>query len=461
MRAPAILAVLLLSTLTRIAAAEVDLALALARTYAEHPRLVAARAELRATDERVPEARAGMRPHLTARSGVFARRLDSGSRSDSLLTLDENIALSQTIYDGGLTSARVAGAEAGVREGRAGLAQLAQEVLLEAVAAYAAVVRDQQILERALANERRLADALGGAKQRYRLGEASRTDVAQAEARWAAARALRRQAEGQLEISGAAYRRVIGDPPGTLRPPELPPGLPADLAVALAAVTRHPAYLAAVAAEAAAREEVRAARAALRPRVELAGSYGLTREAEAGEGFRGEASVGAVVTWPLYQGGGEYARIRRSRQLERAARLRLQDVERLLREEIVAAFEALAAAREALAAISVQRRAAELAVEGMREELRAGLRTTIDLLDAERDLFEAQRAEIEARYAEVVAGWRLLAAVGGLEPERLGLSVTAYDPAAYSRAVRDAWYGSEPPEAEASEPILDEKGDSG
>lgn len=454
MRAAAILASALL-VVARVALAEVDLALVLAKTYAENPRLLAARAELRATDERIPEARAGMRPHVVARSGMFLREVDTGSGSRSLVTLDDRLSLFQTVFDGGLTAARVAGAEAEVRSGRAELVRRTQEVLLEAVAAYAAVVRDQQLLERALANEQRLQEVLTGAKQRYRLGAASRTDVAQAETRWAEARALRRQAEGQLEISGAAFRRVIGDPPGALAPPELPPGLPSDLAAALAAVPEHPAYLAASEAVEAARQEVRATRAGLRPRVEFSGSYGLAREAEAGEGFRGEAAVGAVLTWPLYQGGGEYARIRRSHQLESAARLRLAEVERQLREEITAAFEALSAARDASAAVHVQLRAAELAVEGVREELRAGTRTIMDLLDAERDLFAAQRGMIEARHAEVVAGWRLLAAIGGLLPERLGLSVATYDPAAYTRAVRDAWYGSEPPRSGADEPPLD------
>jgi len=440
---------------------EVDLALALAKVYAENPKLLAARAELRGTDEGLPEARAGMRPQVVARSGMFLRQLDTGSASRSLVTLDENITLSQTLWDGGRTAARVAGAEAAVGAGRAGLDRLTQEVLLEAVEAFAAVVRDQQILERALAIEQRLQTELAGARQRYRLGEASRTDVAQAEARWAAARAERRRAEGRLETSGAAYRRVIGDPPGTLVPPEPPPGLPASLEVALATIGGHPARLASVEEERRAAAEVRAARAELRPRVEFAGSYGLTREAEAGEGFRGEASVGAVLTWPLYRGGAEYARLRRQLQLEHAARMRSIETERVLREEIVAAFEALRSAREAFEAIGMQVRAAALAVEGMRSELQAGTRTTTDLLDAERELFEAERDAIEARYAEVVAGYRLLAAMGRLQPEDLGLAVERYDPAVYTRAVRDAWTGGEPPDAGGSAPLLDGTGGEG
>lgn len=440
---------------------EVDLALALAKVYAEHPQLLAARAELRGTDEALVEARAGTRPKLVARSGTFLRQLDTGSKAQSLITLDESIALSQTLWDGGRTAAKLAGSEAAIEAGRASLEQLTQEVLLEAVQAFAAVVRDQQILERALAIEQRLQTELAAARQRYRLGEASRTDVAQAEARWAAARAERRRAEGQLEISGAAYRRVIGDPPGSLKPPEPPPGLPETLDVALATLTAHPAYLAAREAERRAAADVDAARAELRPRLEFAGSYGLTREAEAGEGFRAEASVGAVLTWPLYQGGAEYARLRRGHQLQRAARLRLLETERRLREEVVAAFEALRSAREALEAIAVQERAAALAVDGLRRELQAGTRTTTDLLDAEEELFEAERAAIQARFAEVVAGYRLLAAMGQLQPERLGLRVERYDPTLYTRAVRDAWLGGAPPEVETPAPVLDESGGKG
>ncbi len=445
----------LLALLPATAGAEVPLELALAKTYLENPRLQAARARLRAVDEGLPIARAGKRPRLEARSRASLRRLDRREGGDTLQTLRQSLTLEQPVYDGGETRARIAGAEYAVRAERARLQAIEQEILLEAIAAYTAVVRDQAVLELALANERRLQEYLLAVKDRYRFGQVTRTDVAQAETRYAAAVAEREDAAGRLRASGAGYRRVIGDPPGTLVMPGPPPGLPADLAAALEAVESHPEVLAARMDLERAEQGVSEARALLYPRLALSAELAYANDPDLDSGHQSEAAIGALLTIPLYQGGGARARIRQSRQQATASRFALEDARRRVRETITAAFEALETARARVESLATRLAAAELALAGVREEARSGARTVLDVLDAEQELFEAQTARVDAERALVLAGYRLLAGIGRLTARDLDLEVTVYDEEAYYREVRGAWFGTEPPAPEGGGSAVD------
>ncbi len=432
--------------------AEVTLDQALAKTYLENPRLRAARARLRGVDEGVPIARAGGRPRLEARSAASLRRLDRREGSETLQTLRQSLTLEQRLYDGGETAARIAGAEYEVRAERARLEALEQEILLEAVAAFTAVVRDQAVLDLALANERRLHRYLLAVKDRYRFGQVTRTDVAQAETRYAAAVAERQRAAGRLRASGASYRRVIGDPPGTLVMPPLPVDLPAALDDALGAIEGHPGVFAARMELERTERAVAEARALLRPRLALNAEIAVANDPDLDSGHQSEAAIGALLTIPLYQGGGVRARIRQSRQRATASRFALDDARRRVREEITAAFEALETARARLDSLATRLAAAKLALEGVREEARTGARTVLDVLDAEQELYEAQTARTDAERELVLSGFRLLAATGRLTARDLGLDVATYDEEAYYREVRDAWFGTDPPRPTATGP---------
>ncbi len=425
--------------------AEVTLEQALAKTYLENPRLLAARARLRGVDEGVPIARAGGRPRLEARSTAALRRLDRSEGGVTLQTLRQSLTLEQRLYDGGETAARIAGAEYEMRAERARLEALEQEILLAAIAAYTAVVRDQAVLDLALANERRLHRYLLAVKDRYRFGQVTRTDVAQAETRYAAAIAERQRAAGRLRASGASYRRVIGDPPGTLVMPPLPADLPADLDTAFESLDRHPAVFAARMALEKAERGIAEARARLRPRLAVSAELAFADDPDPDSGRQSEAAIAARLTIPLYEGGGVRARIRQSRQRATAARFALDDARRRIREEITAAFEALETVRARIDSLATRLTAARLALEGVREEARTGARTVLDVLDAEQELFEAQTARTDAERELVLAGFRLLAATGRLTARDLGLDVTIYDEEAYYREVRGAWFGTEPP----------------
>ncbi|HFD15849.1 MAG TPA: hypothetical protein ENJ38_06040, partial [Rhodospirillales bacterium] len=330
---------------------------------------------------------------------------------------------------------------------------LEQRILLEAVAAYTAVVRDQAVLDLALANERRLQEYLLAVKDRYRFGQVTRTDVAQAETRYAAAIAERQRAAGRLRASGASYRRVIGDPPGTLVMPPLPPELPADLGMALEAVDGHPEVRAARMDLERAEQGVSEARALLYPKLALSAELAYANDPDLDSGHQSEAAIGARLTIPLYQGGGARARIRQSRQRATAARFALEDARRRVREAVTEAFEALETARARVESLATRLAAARLALAGVREEARTGARTVLDVLDAEQELFEAQTARTDAERELVLSGYRLLAATGRLTARDLGLDVTVYDEEAYYWEVRSAWFGTDLPEAGMPEPV--------
>jgi len=196
---------------------------------------------------------------------------------------------------------------------------------------------------------------------------------------------------------------------------------------------------------ASAEQGVAAARASLRPKLTLSAELAVANDPDLDSGHQSEAAIGALLTVPLYQGGGSYARIRRSRQQAHASRFALEDARRRVREAITAAFEGLETARARMDSLTTRLDAARLALEGVREEARTGARTVLDVLDAEQELFEAQTARTDAERDLVLSGYRLLAAMGRLTARDLGLEITIYDEEAYYREVRSAWFGTEPP----------------
>jgi len=422
--------------------AEVPLRMALAKAYLENPELEAARARLRAVDENVSQALSRYRPRLESESSFRVDDISTNREDVTLQTSRTALNLEQELYSGGSRGARLNAAEKEVLAQRARLELVEQDVLLKAVAAFTRVITAQRILEKALANERRLLRPLEAVRDRFRFGEVTRTDVAPAESRYAAAMAARREAEGDLRSAGAAFRRVIGDPPGTLIMPGLPEALPDDEAAALELVDETPLVRAAGFAAAAARHEIDEALAALKPRFSLNGEASYVDEPGASLDFQSNLALGATLTIPLYQGGREYSRVRQTRQTASERRHLLANARRAAAEEIVVSLEARDTARENLRALERSLRAAEIALEGVREEAQIGVRSVLDILDAEQELFEAEVALVEAERDEIVAAYRLKAAVGRLNAVELGLDASIYDPKAYYAEVRNAWFGT-------------------
>ena len=425
---------------------------ALATAYQSNPTLQARRARLRATDETVPQALANWRPRVTASASKGKQETDtltktSTTNSTTSLTRDpQNLQLtvSQSIYRGGRTTAATQSVENGVLAERARLIAAEQSVLIDAATSYLDVVRDEATLELTIANEQRLVRQLEAARDRFRVGEITRTDVAQAESRLAQATAARIGAEGQLAISRATYRRVMGEFPGTLTPPGRLKDLPGSREDAQTqASNNNPNVIAAEYAEVSARADVRTVGGELLPEVSLVGD--LTRSEDssttASTARSDTRSITARLTMPLYEAGSITSRYRSANQTVGQRRNEVDEARRAAVESATRAFEQYDTAHARFESFSQVIAAAEVALDGVQQEASVGSRTVLDVLDAEQELLLAQVNQVQAARDEFVATFQLLAAVGRFTAFDLGLPVEFYDAEDYYRRVRNKWWG--------------------
>ena len=406
---------------------------ALASAYQTNPVLQAARAQLRATDELVPEALSGWRPTVNAEV-AGGGGIDNNHQNGRVLGLAQ-LRITQPIYTGGRTEAAVNQAEKLVLAQRAQLVAAEQQVLLQSVTAYVDVVRAEAVLSLDEGNEKVVRDQRDSARRRRAAGAASDTDVSQAESRLALAGAQRAQAEAALKSARAVYRQVIGEDPATLTPPGLPPGLPASEEEAVAAAAGHPTVVAAQFAEKAAHDGVDVVLGEMLPQVSIEGDLLTDKET---------ARILAKVTFPLYQAGSVDARARSSKETYGVRRFDTDTQRRQAATEAAAAWYALDAARSQIASFDAQVVTAKQALAGTRRDEAAGVRTLLDVLDAQQELLGAQTNLVGARHDEVVAAYRLLAAVGRLTARDLNLPVTYYDFEEHYLEVRDKFWGTGP-----------------
>lgn len=431
---------------------------ALREVYAENPRIEAERARQRAVDEQVPQALAGWRPQLIARASagytqenevVTFRERGGGTGKitddDLLKQFDARLTLQQPLYSGGETVAGTRRAESEVRSGRARLADVEQQLLASTVAAYAAVVRARNVRRYSEENLDRLRRYQAAVRERFQVAEVTLTDVAQAESRVSGAIADLAQAEGELEAAVSEYQRVVGRPPGALVPARPLAGLPAGLDEALARAIDNPRLRQAMFDLEAARAQIQVDTAQLLPDVNLVGELSRSDHPADNRDTRDVAAVRAELVVPLYQRGAEYARVRQSKQTAIQRRYDMTDTERGVRREVIRSFEALRAARQQIAALDGQVAAAAAALRGVREEAVAGVRTVLDVLNAELELFTTQIRYERALESEVVTSYQLKAAVGELSLAGLGLGDGGYDPGAYYREVRNRLFGLDVP----------------
>jgi TolC family type I secretion outer membrane protein len=418
---------------------------ALVSAYLTNPQLEAQRAALRATDELVPQALSGWRPTVEAQGAAIYNdtlRSAPGDSGDTFTTLQSSLAVDQEIYSGGETVANTRRAERLVRVERARLMVVEQDVLLQAVTVYTDLLSARAVLDFANQNVDRLTRQLQATRDRFDVGEVTRTDVAQADARLSGAIADRVAAEGAVASAVAAYRRVVNqEPAGLVVPPPLSL-LPAseDEAQRLAE-DLNPNIAAAQYNLAAARADVDVAESSLLPRLSVRGEFAYARDPTEVLDWRRDASIGANLRVPLYQGGAEYSRVRQTKQTVRQRQDDLEDTLRAVRDEVTAAWEELTTATSRIESIGAQVRANEIAVEGSRQEALVGQRTTLDVLDQESDLFQSQVDLVAARRDQIVASYRLKAAIGQLTAAGIGLPVQPYDDEAYYDHTRNRWVG--------------------
>jgi TolC family type I secretion outer membrane protein len=428
------------------------LAEALAAAYATNPTLGAARAELRAVNEGVPQALANWRPSVSvtgsAGKGHIYSETRTTSNQQSLTPLTATASVVQPLYRGGRTVAATARAEQEVQSQRATLNSVEQSVLLRAATAYMNVWRDQSVVAFNENNERVIVRQLEATRDRFAVGEVTRTDVAQAETRLALAAAERIAAEGTLRVDQAVYEEVTGRGPGVLPPPPPLAGLPANLdEVIRLSIARNPDILAANFAEKAARHRVREVTGEFYPTVEINASLSHSEESSTRSSETRRAQILAQVTIPLYQQGAVSSRVREAKQISNQRRIEIDAARRRAGQESISAWEGLQTARAQIRSFETGVRAAEIALEGVRQENEVGARTILDILDAEQELLDAQVNLVRSQRDEIVTGFQVLAAIGRLTARDLELPVEVYNPEVDYLNVRDAWFGLSAPNA--------------
>jgi len=420
---------------------------ALAAAYNNNPALGAARAALRATDEQVPQALSGWRPTVSVNGsyGKSAIRSPSSTGTNKGQHRDGrsvDITVEQPLYQGGRTGAATQRAENTVEAARARLASTEQSVMLDAITAFMNVVRDQAVLELRVNNEQVLRRQLQATEDRFQVGEVTRTDVYQAEARVAGATADRIQAEGDLEVSRAQYRNIVGEAPGRLQAPPVPADVPVDANAAVGqALASNPDVVAAGFDERASAAGVNEVRGELLPSVTLSGSAEKDYDS-VGEHTRlttYEARVSVSV--PLYQAGAVYSRLRSARQTVVEDRQKLEAERRAAIEAVTREWETLITARAAIEAFRSQVTANEIALDGVRREAAVGSRTILDVLNAEQELLDSRVNLVGAQRDQIVAIYGVKSASGALTARTLDLPVEYYDPEEHYREVRDKWFG--------------------
>lgn len=417
---------------------------ALANAYSNNPTLRAQRASQRAVDETVSQERAGWRPTVTLSAAATEKRTDT-NRGNAVTTtpLSIGISVTQPLYRGGRTVNGTQQAEFNVLAARARLIAVEQQVLRDTVAAYVDVLRDQATVQLNQNNMAVLQRQLDATRDRFEVGEVTRTDISQAEARLSRARSDFIQAEGNLEISRADYANLVGHPPENLERVPALTGLPRTQEEALeGALARNPALVAANSAEQASDFAVRSGRGKLMPTVSLIGDLTHSEETAVAGLESDTASITARLSVPLYQSGSEHSKVRQLRQTNNQRRIEVEESRRAVIEDVTQAWERLNTATARIRSRADQVAAAELALDGVRQEAEVGSRTVLDVLDAEQELLDARVALVAVERDEYVAGFDLRAAVGRLTAQDLGLPVEIYDPTDYYRAVRNKLIGT-------------------
>jgi len=436
---------------------------ALVQAYQNNPQINSQRAAVRATDENIPQALSGYRPRISLSGSAGEQYLDVFSKSSgstgpatyssahgySAVT-GYGVTSTQTILNGFQTANRTRQAESQVSAARESLRLSEHTILLAAVTAYMNLIRDAAILELQRRNVEVLSEQLRQTRDRFNVGEVTRTDVAQAESRLAGGRAQVLSAESNYVTSRSTYRQVIGVEPGKLAPASPVDRLsPRTLQAAVVeARSQHPSVTVAMFNVDAAQLQVKIAEGSLYPTLTIQGNAQQSNGSASNLGTLQSsiASVTGQLTIPLYQGGAEYSLIRQAKELLGQRRIDLDTAREQAQQTVVQSWGQLEAAKAQIQATQAQVAAAEIALNGVREEARVGQRTTLDVLNAQQELVTARVALVTAQHDRVVASYTLLASVGGLSIPVLGLRVPTYDPMVHYQQIRDSWIGVRTPD---------------
>ncbi len=440
---------------------------ALLRAYNNNPVINSSRAGVRAMDEKVPQALSGMRPRVTTGAFLGAQENRNVQRQIDIDLADPNIraqtksiqaggsvprsatlTVEQPLFDGFKTQNATRAAETGVFAARERLRLTEQRVLFSAVSAYMNVLRDTAALKLQENNVAVLAEQLRQTRERYLAGQITLTDIAQAEARLAAGQSLASQARATLDASVGVYRQTIGTEPKKLSPGNavdrlLPKSREEAERIAQA---EHPVVLAALHDADAAALDIKVIEADFMPKLSLVGNVFTQTDMPGIYNRNIGASVGGRLNFPIYEGGLTSSQTREAKEVAGQRRLDVDVARADLMALVRANWGALQAAKAQIAASQTQIAAAERALYGVREEAKAGQRTTLEILNAQQELLNARIGLIFAQRERVVASYAVLAAMGRLSADTLGLGEERYDPTVHFDQVKDLWGGTATPD---------------
>ncbi len=441
---------------------------ALTLAYQNNPQLNAQRAQVRVTDEAVPQALSGYRPQVSVTASAGQSFTSTTSRSTeqvrgtnrSAFVGPESItsgdftpysvgaAATQTLFNGFQTANRTRLAEGQVSAAREALRVLEQQVLLSAATVYMDFLRDSAIVDVQRSNVTVLTETLRQTQDRFNVGEVTRTDVAQSEAQLAAGQFQLLTAELNLITTRANFRQVIGIEAGKLTPaPPVDRFAPRTLVASLqVGLEQNPNVTAAMYGIDVAHLQVKVNEGALFPTVTLNAAAEWAVNPTLTQAEQTSWSISSQVVVPIYQGGAEYSLIRQSKQSLTQQRLNLEQVRDQIRQNIAQAWGVVSATKAQVESAQAQVRFSEVALNGVREEARVGQRTTLDVLNAQQTLVNARVTLVTAQHDRVVASYSLLSAVGILSPQTLGLATPVYDPRVHYFQIRDSWFGLRTPD---------------
>ncbi len=407
---------------------------ALASAYETSGLLAQNRALLRAADEDVARSVAALMPVLSWSANIKATVLGDPPPRVDQVSWESYAAITaqMTLYDFGAGDLAVKAARETVLGTREQLRGIEQQVLLRAVQAYENVRRETAFLDLRRSALRVIEEEARAAKDRFDVGEITRTDVALSEARLAAAKSQLAAAEGALARASEEYAAVVGHRPGRLDPAPAAPLPASEAAARQIAMHSHPSLAEAQHKVSAAELNLERAELSLRPTVNGSAQVGVDGDGNTA----GQFSV--TIGGPLYSGGAIEASIRQVAAYRDASRSGLHLASGSVSQGIGNAFANLSVARAGRLAFEQQIAASSVAYDGIREEAELGARTSLEVLNAEQSLLDARASLLSAQSDEVIASYVVLSAMGLLTAEHLKLAVQLYDPAAYYDLVKDA-----------------------
>jgi outer membrane protein len=430
---------------------------ALIKAYFNNPDINQQRAAVRASDENVPKAAAGYRPTVTAEADAAIQQENIGlpataGGNSSIYSRPRGYGLTvnQTLWNGERTFNSTRQAESGVMAARETLRNTEQNVLLDGVTNYMNVMRDTAILNLDRNNVEVLQEQLRQTRYRFKVGDVTQTDVAQAEASLAGAQATALSARSTLQTSIANYRQTIGDEPKNLAPVKaLDRQLPRTRLESIAiSQIEHPAIVASLHGVDSAHLNIKVIEGALYPTV------GLTGQASQRFDLTGEpvpnayltASLMGQISVPVYDGGANYASTRQAKEQLNQEELQTDLQRDKVRAAVVSAWGVNENSAGIIRSAKAQVAAAEVALAGVREEAKVGQRTVFDVLTAQQTLLNARVQLVSAQHDQVVASYALMSSVGRLSTNALGLAANQYDPKVHFDQVKDKWFGLRTPD---------------